>query len=230
VIVPSFAGFQMGGRSKPAQDVGGDCFDSFPLRVGGEKCLGVLVADASGHGVGAALFVAQTRAFLRALVLPCTDVGTLLALTNQRLASDLVTDHFVTLSLLRLDPRTHSLFYVNAGHWPGYVLGRQGQTKAVLVSTGGPLGIDSANEFPPGPPTALQPGDLVLLFTDGLVEATSPERTRFGLERRLGIVRAHQQKTPDEILEALFDAVSGFSAHQSQDDVTAVIIKAEDAA
>jgi sigma-B regulation protein RsbU (phosphoserine phosphatase) len=227
--VPTFAGFQIGGRSAPAQDVGGDCFDFLPLRVGGEDCLGVLVADASGHGIGAALLAAQTRAYLRALALTCADVGTLLTLSNQRLACDLVTDHFVTLFLLRLDPRTHSLVYANAGHWPGYVLDRQGRTKAVLASTGCPLGIDPASEFPTGPATTLEPGELVLLLTDGIVEAASPEGEQFGLKRTLGIVRAHHREAPEAILDALFHAVEDFSGHSLQDDLTAVILKAQGA-
>jgi sigma-B regulation protein RsbU (phosphoserine phosphatase) len=187
----------------------------------------VLVGDASGHGVAAALRMAETRAYLRAFALTCADVGTLLTLGNQRLASDLVTDHFVTLFLLRLDPRTCSLAYASAGHCPGYVLDRQGRTKAVLASTGCPLGIDPATTFPAGPPTTLERGDLVLLFTDGIVEAMSPDGEQFGVERTLGLVRAHRQEAPEAILDALFHAVGDFSGHQLQDDITAVILKAD---
>src|SRR5262249_36416672 len=227
--VPTLAGFQIGGRSAPAQDVGGDCFDFLPLRVGGEDCLGVLVADASGHGIGAALLAGQTPAYLRALALPFAHAGTRLTPTNQPLGSDLVADQFVTLFLLRLDPRTHSLLYANAGHWPGYVLDDQGRTKAVLASTGCPLGIDPASEFPTGPATTLEPGELVLLLTDGIVEAASPEGEQFGLGRTLALVRAHQREAPDAILDALFHAVEDFSGHPPQDDLTAVILKAEGA-
>jgi sigma-B regulation protein RsbU (phosphoserine phosphatase) len=187
------------------------------------------VADACGHGIGAALLAAQTRAYVRALALTCAEVGTLLTLSNQRLASDLVTGHFVTLFLLRLDPRTRSLVYANAGHWPGYVLDRRGRTKAVLASTGCPLGIDPGRGFPTGPATTLEPGGLVLLLTDGVVEAASPEGEQFGLERTLGIVRAHQREAPEAILDALFQAVGDFSGHRLQDDRTAVILKAEGA-
>jgi serine phosphatase RsbU (regulator of sigma subunit) len=224
--MPTLPGFQMGGRSAAASDVGGDCFDFLPLRVEGAECLGVLVADASGHGIGAALLVAQTRAYLRALALAGSEIATLLTVSNQRLASDIVQDHFVTLLLLRLDPRTRSLLYSSAGHCPGYVLDCQGRTKAVLASTGYPLGIDPASEFPTGPTITLEPGELVLLFTDGIVEAASPDGEQFGLERTLTIVRAHQQEAPDAILDALFDAVGDFSRHQLRDDITAVIIKA----
>jgi PAS domain S-box-containing protein len=225
--MPRVAGFQIAGRLATAQQVGGDCFDFVPLPREGQGRLAILVGDASGHGVAAALLMAETRAYLRAFALTCADVGTLLTLSNQRLAGDLVTGHFVTLFLLRLDPGSRSLVHAGAGHCPGYVLDRQGRTKAVLPSTGCPLGIDPASEFRAGPPTALEPGDLVLLFTDGIVEAMSPEREQFGVERLLGIVRAHQQEPPDAILDALFDAVGDFSGHQLQDDITAVIVKAE---
>jgi PAS domain S-box-containing protein len=226
---PTFPGFRISGRSAPAQDVGGDCFDFLPLRAGAEDCLGVLVADASGHGIGAALLAAQTRAYLRALALTCADVGTLLTLSNQRLASDLLEDHFVTLFLLRLDPRTRSLVYANAGHYPGYVLDQHGRTKAVLAGSDIPLGIDPARVFQESPAIPVERGDLVLLFTDGVVEAASPDGERFGLKRTLTIVRAHQREAPDAILDALFQAVGDFTGHPLQDDLTAVILKAQGA-
>ena len=225
--MPKLPGFKISAKLWTAQEVGGDCFDFIPFRVQGRECLGVLVADASGHGIGSALVIGQTRACLRALALGCADVGTLLTLANQRLAGDLVGGDFVTLLLMRLDPHTRSLRHANAGHWPGYVLDRQGRTKAMLASTGGAIGIDSAGEFPTGPPTTLKPGDLVFLFTDGIVEAVSQDRERFGLERTLGVVRAHRHETPDAILDALFDAVSDFCGRRLQDDITAVILQAE---
>jgi serine phosphatase RsbU (regulator of sigma subunit) len=226
--MPTLAGFQISGRSAPANTVGGDCFDFIPVSSAGGECLAVLVADASGHGIGAALLIAETRAYVRALALAVTDVGRLLTLTNRRLASDLVTSDFVTAFLMGLDPRTRSLVYASAGHWPGYILNPDGQTRAVLPSTGLPLGIYPAGEFPVSPAIPLQPGDLILLFTDGIVEAASPDGRLFGLERMLVNVRAHQHKTPDDILQALFNAVEAFSEHRHQDDLTAVVIKAED--
>ena len=222
--MPRFAGYNISGRSSTADEVGGDWFDYIPLVVEGQECLDVLVGDVSGHGIAAALLAGQTRAYLRAFALTYSDVGTLLTLTNHRLATDLVTYHFVTLLLVQLDPRSLSLHYASAGHCPGYVLDHQGQIKAVLASTGTVLGIESASEFPTGPSLTLKPGDLVFLYTDGIVEAGSSTGEPFGLERTLDVVRAHQQETADEILEALFNAV-GDSEHHLEDDQTAVIIK-----
>jgi serine phosphatase RsbU (regulator of sigma subunit) len=227
--MPTLAGFRISGRSLSANEVGGDCFDFLPFSVEGQERLGVLLADASGHGVAAALLVAQTRAYLRALAMTYAGVDDLLTLTNRRLTSDLVADHFVSLFLAQLDPRTRSLVYANAGHCPGYVLDRQGEIKTVLAGTGGLVGIDQASEFSAGPTIKLEPGDLVFLYTDGIVEAMSRDGRLFGLERTLDLVRGHRHKTPDEIVDKLFDAVSAFSEGNIQDDLTAVILKAEGA-
>jgi serine phosphatase RsbU (regulator of sigma subunit) len=227
---PTFAGLRVRGRSSPANVVGGDCFDFIPLPAGEDGRLGIVVADASGHGIGAALLMAETRAYLRALSLTCPDVSTLLALTNRRLASDQLRDHFVTVFLLLLDPRDGSLVYSSAGHCAGHLLDRQGQTRAVLASTALPLGIDPAAAFPTGPRVSLGPGELLFLFTDGIVEAGPPEGGQFGLERALGIVRAHRHEAPEAILEALFGAVTTFSGQQLRDDLTAVILQADDTA
>jgi PAS domain S-box-containing protein len=99
--VPTLPGFRVGGRSAAASDVGGDCFDFLPLRAGGGECLGVLVADASGHGIGAALLAGQARAYLRALALTCADVGTLLTLSNQRLPRSFFLGQPFAVTLVR---------------------------------------------------------------------------------------------------------------------------------
>ncbi len=85
----------------------------------------------------------------------------------------------------------------------------------------------STSQFSTGPAISLESGDLVFLFTDGIIEAQSSDDDHFGMERALDLVRRHQQESPDEILEALFGAVSDFSGHRLQDDLTAVIIKVE---
>jgi serine phosphatase RsbU (regulator of sigma subunit)/putative methionine-R-sulfoxide reductase with GAF domain len=225
--LPTLPGFRIGGRSLSANEVGGDCFDFLPFSVEGQERLGVLLADACGHGIAAALLVAQTRAYLRALAMTYAEVDELLTLTNRRLTADLVTDHFVSLFLAQLDPRTRSLVYANAGHCPGYVLDRQGEVKTVLAGTGGLVGIDQASKYSAGPTIKLEPGELVFLYSDGIVEAMSRDGKFFGLERTLDLVRGHQHKTPDEIVDKLFDAVSAFSEGTIQDDLTAVILKVE---
>ncbi len=222
--MPRLSGFEISGKSLPANVVGGDCFDFIDLPHEGQDCLGVLVVDASGHGIGAALLAGQARAYLRALALTCADVGILLDLTNRRLSRDIVADHFVTAFLVSLNPRTRTLHYSNAGHMAGYVLGPGGQTRAVLPSMGLPLGIDLAHKYPASGAISLEPGDLVLMITDGIVEATSPAGELFGMERTLRVVRRHQEQMPGDILTALFDAVADFCKQDQLDDLTAVIL------
>lgn len=223
--MPVMPGFAFGGASRFAQETGGDYYDFFPLLDGG---LCIAIGDASGHGISAALVMEETRASLRALALTGADAGAIVALTNRCLVTDLPMGQFVTLFLARLDPGTRSLVYCNAGHPSGYVLDQHGEVRLVLQSTDIPLGLDSTAEFPAAPATTLLPGDLVLLFTDGVTETFSPGDSLFGIGRMLDVVRAHRRKSPTEIVQALFSAVADFSGNHAQlDDITAVIIKVE---
>jgi serine phosphatase RsbU (regulator of sigma subunit) len=225
--MPAPTGLSIGGRSSPSHMVGGDYFDFFPMTDG---CLGIVIGDASGHGIGPALIIAETRAYLRALALTSTDLGAILALTNRRLVEDLRdSGNFVTLLLARLDTGARSLAYAGAGHCPGFILNREGHTKATLTSESCPLGLEAAGDFPVSPQIGLEPGDLLFLFTDGIVEAASSGGSGLiGIEGALSIVKEHRHETPDRILDALFRAASVLSEpHGQVDDVTAVIIKVE---
>jgi PAS domain S-box-containing protein len=218
-------GFDIGGASYPAEATGGDYFDYIPLANG---CLGIAIGDVSGHGFGAALLMSETRAYLRALALTHSDVGEILTLLNQALAGDLATDHYVTLLLAQLDPRTRSLLYTSAGHPSGYILDPCGEVKAVLQSTHLPVGIARENRFSTSRPLTLEPGDLVLFLTDGIVEARSPHDVFFGTQRALELVRLYRNQPARQIVDHLYDAVRGFCQNLAQnDDITAVVIKVE---
>jgi CheY-like chemotaxis protein len=116
--LPQFGPFNIAGASYPAEATGGDYFDYLTMADG---CLGVVVADVTGHGVGPALLMAETRAYLRILARNRYDVGEILARANRMLAEDVGFERFVTLILARLDPGSQSLIYVSAGHPAGYV-------------------------------------------------------------------------------------------------------------
>jgi sigma-B regulation protein RsbU (phosphoserine phosphatase) len=221
--VPQLPGFTIAGACQPAQETAGDYWDAIPLPCG--RCA-IAIGDVSGHGIGAALMMVETRACLRAL-LTHADLSQILALINKHLRTDfLSTDRFVTLLLLAIDPRTRCLTYSNAGHCPAYVLDRQGEVRAILQATAPPLTVESEDDFPSGPVTVLQPGDIVFLWTDGLSETESAEGKLFGCQRALEVVRTHRHKEPEHILESLFRARRDFAGNQAQvDDVTAVIIK-----
>ena len=222
-VGPTVPGFDVGGASVPAVSTGGDYYDYFPLCDG---TLGVVIGDVSGHGMGPALLMASTRAYLHALALTQTDPSAMLALVNQALVDD-TEDQFITLVLARLDPEQRRLTYANAGHTPGYVLAPDGRVKARLDSTGKPLGILPGEVFPCSDPVALEPGEIVVFLTDGVVEARAPDDAVFGVDRALGIVRLYRCESASRIVENLLHAVRAFARDRPPlDDVSAVVIKA----
>jgi serine phosphatase RsbU (regulator of sigma subunit) len=220
---PVRPGFDIHGASFCAAATGGDYFDYLPLR---DDRLGLVIADVTGHGVGPALLMASTRAYLRAFSQTQTDLGQILALTNRVLGPDLTDGRNVTLLLAELDCRQRTLLYTSAGHSTGYVFDRDGQVRERLFSTDVPLGILPDSDFPTAPAIALAEGDLVLLVTDGVAEARGPHGEPFGNERTLELVRAQQGRGARAIVEALYTAVSAFTDGVAQtDDITALVVK-----
>ncbi|MBI3849857.1 MAG: SpoIIE family protein phosphatase [Verrucomicrobia bacterium] len=220
---PQFGPFDLAGGSYPAEATGGDYFDYLPLADGG---LGVVVADVTGHGVGPALLMAETRAYLRTLTMNDTDVGEILTRANRLLADDVDCEHYVTLILAKLDPLSQSLVYASAGHPNGYVLDASGKPKALLQRTGVPLGLQPGGPYIAAPPIRLLAGDIVVLVTDGIEESLSPENDFFGRQRIFEVARDHAKESAREILEALFGAVRNFSQGRPQlDDLTVVVAK-----
>ncbi|PYI84977.1 MAG: hypothetical protein DME26_12155 [Verrucomicrobia bacterium] len=220
---PEIPGFDLAGATYPAEATGGDYFDFLPMLHGR---LGIIIGDVTGHGVGPALLMAETRAYLRILTRNRDEVGEILRRANRVLAEDVGAERYVTLFLSRLDPSTRAFVYASAGHPTAYVLSASGEIKASLKRTGVPLGIHADTHYQPAPETSLLPGELLLAVTDGLEEAMAPDETAFSSERVLEIVRSHRGQTARQIVEALYQGVREFSGNAPQmDDVTAVVVK-----
>jgi phosphoserine phosphatase RsbU/P len=220
---PSLPGFEISGRSEPASAAGGDYFDYLPMP---EERWGVVIGDVTGHGIGPALLMAETRAYLRVLAMSHPDVGEILTHANRVLAEDIGIERFITMLLVSLDPATRMLYYANAGHPEGYVLDARGEAKFALKRTGVPLGINPTTEYPPAQRVQLERGDIVVLLTDGIDEAVSPDDELFGMDRTLAVLRERASCSAAELVEALYDAVRQFSGDTPQlDDATAVVVK-----
>jgi sigma-B regulation protein RsbU (phosphoserine phosphatase) len=220
---PTLAGFDIAGVTHPADATGGDYFDYLPML---HDRLGIAVGDVTGHGIGPALLMAETRAYLRILARNREDVGEILTRANRILAEDIGYERFITMLLVSLDPRTRILSCANAGHPAGYVLDSRGEIKAQLKRTGIPLGIKPDTNYPRATETALSVGDIVLLLTDGIDEAMSPDEAIFGADRTLEVIRARRHLSARDLVDALYHAVRQFSQNTPQlDDVTAVVIK-----
>jgi sigma-B regulation protein RsbU (phosphoserine phosphatase) len=222
-VAPRLHGYDIGGASYPAQATGGDYFDFIPMGCGR---LGIVIGDVSGHGLGPALLMASTRAYLRVLARMHADASEILASANRVLADDLGADRFVTLSFAVLDLHASSLVYASAGHPTGYILDAGGDVKASLTSTSSPLGFLPDDEFPSSDVLTLAPGDHVLFLTDGIAEARSPDGTAFGHQRALDIVRLYRSDSAQQIVENLYHAVRAFCHNKPpRDDITAVVTK-----
>jgi len=218
---PDLPGFELAGGCFPAEATGGDYYDYLRLQDG---CLGLAVGDVSGHGLGPALLMAETRAYLQALAETHSDVGEMLTRLNRFLADDTEEERFVTLFLVKLDPQTPSFAYAGAGH-SAYVLNASGETR-LLTSTGMVLGLEREHVIATSPTMPLQPEDLLLLVTDGIVETQAPDGSLFGELRMLACVHEHRHLPASDILSQLYRAARQYSRRRPQnDDITVVILK-----
>jgi sigma-B regulation protein RsbU (phosphoserine phosphatase) len=219
----SAAGFDTAGVTRPAHLTGGDYFDTI---VQPDGRVTVAIGDVSGHGVGSALVMAATRAYVRAFTKSEADAGALLRNLNGALTADLDGGRYVTLLLIQVDPRTRSIEYAGAGHLPGYLLRGEGEVDLVMGSTGPPLGLLADAEFSKCGPIPYRDGDAIVLFTDGVTEAENVEGQEFGAERALDIVRSRRQSSARELVEGLAETVRAFCGEKRQrDDITALVCK-----
>ena len=217
---PALAGFDIAGASLPANTIGGDYFDYFPMRDGS---LGIVVADVSGHGPGPALLMAETRACLRVLALTRQDISEILSLLNNILVED-TDEHFITLFLASVDPVASSMVYAGAGH-EAYLLEPTGKPRR-LRSTCLPLGLDKDLSVPCSPAIDLVPGHILLVPTDGFCEANNGASKMYGIARVIEVVRHNRAMPAREIIEALYESVSTFVGNlPQQDDITIILVK-----
>lgn len=222
-VPPDFPGYDIAGKSYPAEEIGGDYFDFFSES---EHTLDVGLGDVSGHGLGPAILMAETRAYLRILSRTRESLDEILTRTNEVLAEDMAGKHYVTLTLLRLISRPPSLIYANAGHIAGYILDSGGQVKQRLTRTGIVLGRKENSTYTQSEFIALDEGDLILLMTDGMQEVFSESEEMFGPERILEVIRKNMKKTSSQIIDEIYKAGIAFANSPSlDDDFTCVIIK-----
>ncbi len=219
--LPSCEGYDMAGRAVPCLEVGGDYFDCICFE--GER-LGLAVADVSGKGVGAALLMASLRAWLRAELAHGTDLAALAARLNDFVHESSDLNSFITFFYAELDKTTGSLRYVNAGHNPAVIFGRDGAVRE-LGGTGLCLGMLPARLYEVGT-AALDPGDVLVAYTDGITESRNAAEAEFGVDGLAEAVRGERDKDASAILEAVFSRLSEFTAGAEPfDDRTLVVVK-----
>jgi serine phosphatase RsbU (regulator of sigma subunit) len=220
---PSPAGFDIAGAVFTADTASGDYFDFIPMR---EDSLGIVVADVCGHGLGPAMMMVQTQAYLRALARTESDPGQILTGVNQLLRPQADTGRFVSLFLGRLDPRTRSFTFASAGH-SGYLLKHSGDL-TTLDATGMVLGLLQNARIVGAPAISLESGDVIYLPTDGIFESLAPDRTLFGIRRMHDVVCENRDRSANEIVDALYRAARDWAQGRPQDDdISVVVIKVQ---
>ena len=218
------AGFDVAGACFGQSAAAGDYSDHFRLSDGS---LGVALGDVSSQAAGPTLVMAETRACLRTLARTFCDVGEILSRVNRFLTCDIEQLHFVTLALLRLDPKKRSLVYASAG-LRGYLIESGTRKPIVLDRTCPSLGINQEMAVRTAPPVVLRPKQVAAFFSDGVTGALSANGRRFGVRRALELLRAKAEFSARQIVDELHTTVEQF-CHPNPigDDIAIVIVKAE---
>jgi sigma-B regulation protein RsbU (phosphoserine phosphatase) len=225
--LPETEGFDIAARSLPAKEVGGDFFDVIPLEViplSGKRT-GMMIADVSGKGVPAALFMALSRVIVRVTATWFPTPGASMARANAIITSDSKRGMFVTIFYGILDGDEHTLTYVNAGHNPPMLYRAGSGEIEILPATGIAFGIMDDAEY--GENTvSLSPGDVIVLYTDGVTEAINETDEMFETDRLKETIRAHHSSPADTIADQIIREVFAFSGTQPQfDDITLMVVR-----
>jgi sigma-B regulation protein RsbU (phosphoserine phosphatase) len=220
---PVLPGYDIAGANVPTWEIGGDYFDYLPQPDGR---LGVAIADVSGKGVPAALIMATFRAALRAQRVKDTPLDAIAVQLNHILVDSMDTSRYVTAFYGLLEPLSGDLGFANCGHNPALLLRARGG-RDMLPSGGPALGMWREATFTPGAASVL-PGDILVLYTDGVIEVTNPSGDMFGVDRLEDVIRRRRTDSARGLVEAVVEATSVFAQRSGyEDDFTLVIIRRE---
>ncbi len=221
--LPWIAGYEVAARNRPARRCGGDYYDAIAT-PDGETVL-LCVADVSGKGVPASLLMSHMQATLRALLGRTASLTELADQANRLLHGSTAANKYVTAALLELSPATGRGRYVSAGHINSWVFATDGQARP-LSSTGAPLGL-----LPPLAPytdtlIVIQPGECVVLCSDGVTDAQNDTQEEFGEHRLTDVVRRSLDAPVATIVDRVFEAVDSFAGSAPQfDDITLLVLR-----
>lgn len=219
--LPNLPGWDIAASWQPAREVSGDYYDLIYQKDG---CLGLVIADVADKGLPAALFMVNTRSVLRAALDQAGTPAAHLGRVNRLIAREGGESTFVTLFYAQLNPASGQVTYVNAGHNPPLLLPAGGREAAWLKRTSMALGLF------PGMPVKqdelrLEEGDLLVMYTDGVTEASNAAGDEFGVEQLEQIVRQHASAPAQEIVAALEAAVNQFTDGVLKDDTTLLVVR-----
>ena len=218
---PAMDAVDYSARCRQAHEVGGDCYDFFPLS---DKRLALVVGDASGKGLAAALMISNVQSSLRTAALFTGYNGAaMLTAINQHVYATSLTDRYATLFYAVLDETAQRLQYVNAGHNPPFIMRRDGSIEW-LETGGAPVGMFADWPYEEGA-VQLESGDLVIAYTDGVVEAENPAGELWGVESLQKAAAENRGRSAGEMVDAIFKSMDAFSHGRQTDDATVVVLR-----
>ena len=236
--LPSATGFDIAAWSEPADQTGGDTYDVVGFRratAGGREArlsmrrpdhLMLLLADATGHGIGPALSATQIRAMLRMAIRSGEDMPNIARHINDQLCDDLFGGRFITAWLGRLDISKRTLTSFSAGQAPLLHFRAATRDVGVIAADTAPFGVLRELEIHIAPPLPLESGDIFAVLSDGIIDATGAGGERFGVARACAILTEHHADSAEELLMKLRHTLDAFTGTRSpDDDCTALLLK-----
>jgi serine phosphatase RsbU (regulator of sigma subunit) len=221
--LPAVEGYDIASWWQPAEFVSGDYYDWFRLP---DERIGLAVGDVCGHGVGPSLIMASLRAMLHVLSKRQAEPDEMMSLLAQTLSCDLKETQFVTFLLAALDPREHTVRFCNAGHGPALHVARRAGRAERLKPTQLPLGFPTLAVNDGAAPIPLEPGDLLVLGTDGIIEARNRRGELFGFERLIEAVLEDPGSSAADVARRISEAVTRFQDGQpAKDDATLLVVE-----
>jgi serine phosphatase RsbU (regulator of sigma subunit) len=240
--VPVVPGFEIAAWNEPAEETGGDAYDLIGLAEGpagpdgpAERCIDppaesshavLLLADATGHGIGPALSATQIRAMLRMAVRTRTNLPALVRALNEQLHADLPPGRFITAFLGVVEGSTGDLRTFSAGQGPLLLYRAADDAFTELPTDTVPFGIVPDLEVAVVAPITMGPGDVLAVFSDGIYEAMDPDGRQFGADRVRAVITDHREQTAEAILAAVRREVEAFArGRAADDDRTGILVR-----
>jgi serine phosphatase RsbU (regulator of sigma subunit) len=224
---PRVDGFDIAGRSIWCDETGGDYYDFLYPAANGKKRIAIVVGDVTDHGISSALLMTTARAFLRERVhTPPSECAAIISDVNKRLVRDVEElNLFMTMFYGEIDIKEKMIRWVKAGHEPAILYTPETDSHEMLAGEGLPLGVMEDAVFKEYQ-KQINPGQIILMGTDGIKEAVNANREMFGNKRLLNVIRDYAHKSAREILDKAFESLNNFRHPlEPDDDETLVVIK-----
>jgi sigma-B regulation protein RsbU (phosphoserine phosphatase) len=221
-MAPKIEGMDLAAHNEPAREVGGDFYDFIPVM---EDNLGLVIADVSGKGMPAAMFMGLSRTIIRASATGDPAATNAIKQANELICRDSTSGMFVTLFYGVLNTRWRRLRYVNAGHNPPMVFTKGSDEAIFLRAKGIALGVAYEIDLEELS-IDLASGDILVMYTDGITEAINEQEEAFGLKRLIQVILTHRDLSSQAIIDQVQREVISFAGSQPQfDDITLMILK-----